>query len=315
MPTWSWAAAAAVLLAVIVPLTLERRPEPGAVSTTETPAPRPPEAPAPAAPGAESAPKDAPRAEAQGPPRPARLDEAGRKRVERPEEAEAREKAAFAEPPAPATPAAPGPAQPTAAENRQFEVGPPAASALGKAEGHAARAPAAETPRAAGPTAVARAAPGAAPEAAALEGPAGQQLREPEEDKELAEALPSSDEARKQDSPRTAGAVGLRDADSGPRKGKAAALTFASLLAEAPRSADEARRVRERWRAFLLQSPPASEADEARVRLVEVGLKAWQLSNDPADLNLLKSDAEAYLRRDDAAQGDRVRRLLGRIGS
>lgn len=314
MPAWSWAAAAAVLLAVIVPLTLEHRPGPPAVATTEGPsaASAPPAASvAPPAPTTEPAKKEAPFGEPQAPARLASGDEAKRNRVDAlRDDVKAREQAAFAVAPAP--PAAPVAAQ---AEGPRSEAGPPPA-ALGKAEGGTARAPAAGAPPSATPGRVAQAVPYAtAPEEALLEGPAGQHLREPEEEKDVAEALPPAEEAGKLESPRATGAVGLRDADKARRKARPAVLTFGSLLAEAPSSAEEARRVRERWRAFLLQAPPASEADEARVRLVEVGLKAWQLSNDPADLSLLKRDAEDYLRRDDAAQGDRVRRLLARTGN
>ena len=313
MPAWSWAAAAAVLLAVIVPLTLEHRPGPPAVATTEGPpaSPASPAAPvAPPAPRAKPAQKEAPFAEPQSPARLASGDEAKRNRVDAPrDDVKTREQAAFAA--APATPAAPVAAQ---AEGPRADAGPPPA-VLGKVEGRAARAQASGAPPAT-PGAVAQAAPyAAAPEDALLEGPAGQHLREPEEEKDVAEALPPAEEARKLESPRASGAVFLRDADKARRKGRPAVLTFGSLLGEAPSSADEARRVREQWRAFLQQSPPATEADEARVRLVEVGLRAWELSNDPADLSLLKRDAEDYLRRDDAAQGDRVRRLLARTGN
>ena len=316
MPAWSWAAAAAVLLAVIVPLTLEHRSGPPAVATTEGPAasagsaasPAPAEPPAPMA---ELARRGAPVDEPQAPSRLASADEAKQNKTgAKRDDVKAREQTAFAV--APATLPAPGAAP---AEAPRSEAGPPPA-ALGKAEGGTTRAQAAGAPPSATPGRVAQAVPYAkAPEDALLEGPAGQHLREPEEEKDAAEALPPAEEAKKLESPRASGAVGLRDAETSRRKGRPAVLTFGSLLAEAPSSAEEARRVRERWRAFLLQAPPASEADEARVRLVEVGIKAWQLSNDPADLSLLKRDAEDYLRRDDAAQGDRVRRLLARTGN
>jgi hypothetical protein len=80
-------------------------------------------------------------------------------------------------------------------------------------------------------------------------------------------------------------------------------------------TAEEARRLREQWRAFVAQGPAVGPADEGRVRVVETGLLAWRFSNDPVDLSLARRDAEAYLRRDDAAQGERVRSLLASTGN
>jgi hypothetical protein len=107
----------------------------------------------------------------------------------------------------------------------------------------------------------------------------------------------------------------LRDSDAGRSAKSVPRLKFRVLQAEVPGSAEDARRLREQWRAFVAQAPPANQADEARVRIVEMGVQAWRLSNEPSDLILVKGDAEAYLRRDDAAQGNRVRALLATLGN
>jgi hypothetical protein len=221
----------------------------------------------------------------------------------------ARGNAAFARPPA--TP----PAAPAEREARAPRAAPPAA-ALAKAEDEGARSPAGAAPRPEAQVRVAPAAPfAAAPDAASLEGAAGQHLREPEEEKDVAEAVPTDEEPKKHEPGRATSSARLRDQGEVRPKGQATPLAYPSLLAEAPASAEEARRIRGRWRAFLEQSPPARQADEARVRVVEMGVRAWRFSNDPADLALLRQDAESYLRREDAAQGERVRALLATTGN
>jgi hypothetical protein len=304
LPTWSWAAAAALLLAVIAPRVLERQPSPAPVATREaqgTPAPRQATSPAQAAaPPPPSAPGS--------PPAEPRLGEARTSRDDR----RARDQATFAEPPAtppPPLPARPAPL-PMEQEQEKAQRAEPVAPAPGKAEDAAALA----QPEA--PAPMAKSAPYAAapPDESVLEGAAAQRLPETyEQDKDVAEAAPAGAEIKKRAPGRASGGAALADADT--RRKLSRGVLYRSLLALSPEDAAQARRAREEWRAFVALEPPAPEADEARVRLVEMGVKAWRFSNDPRDLVLLRQDAQAYLRRDDAAQGDRVRRLLDTTGN
>jgi hypothetical protein len=75
-------------------------------------------------------------------------------------------------------------------------------------------------------------------------------------------------------------------------------------------SADEARALREAWRAYLRTHPTGPQVDAARVRVIESGAAAWRLGHDPADLTTVRADAAAYLARPGAAQQARVRHLL-----
>jgi hypothetical protein len=75
-------------------------------------------------------------------------------------------------------------------------------------------------------------------------------------------------------------------------------------------SADEARALREAWRAYLRTHPTGPQLDAARVRMIESGATAWRLGHDPADLKIVRADAAAYLARPGAAQQAHVRHLL-----
>jgi hypothetical protein len=152
------------------------------------------------------------------------------------------------------------------------------------------------------------------PESSLLEGAAGQHLYEPEAEADTADApAPASGESKRARAAGSAPTDLLRDAGAARRPGPR--LKFRDLLAETPGNAEDARRLREQWRAFVAQGPAVGPADEGRVRIVETGLLAWRFSNDPGDLSLARRDAEAYLRRDDAAQGNRVRSLLASTGN
>jgi hypothetical protein len=153
------------------------------------------------------------------------------------------------------------------------------------------------------------------PEDSELEGAAGQHLYEPKPESEADDAPVAAAEAKKSAAPRAASTARLRDAEAGRSEAPGPRLRFRALLAQLPGTTAEVRRLREQWRAFVAQGPPAAQADEGRVRTVETGVQAWRLSNDPADLAMAKQDAEAYLRREDAAQGDRVRTLLITLGN
>jgi hypothetical protein len=227
----------------------------------------------------------------------------------------------------PAAPAAAPAATP--APRRDLPPPPPApAPALGKVQRQGAAASSFAVPPAPAAPAEGRAgdskpeskapptrAVAAAPDTGSLEGAAGQQLRQIEEEKEVAEAAPPAEGARKKEGPRAASGVGLRDQDALRRSWPPEALRYRALISEKPESAEGARRVREQWRAFLELSPLPRQADEARVRIVEMGALAWRFSNDPADRDQARRDALAYLRRDDAAQGARVRSLLATLGN
>jgi hypothetical protein len=84
---------------------------------------------------------------------------------------------------------------------------------------------------------------------------------------------------------------------------------FRELLDRPLATAAEARALREAWRVHAALAT-GSEADEARVRVVEAGAHAYRLARDPADLVLVEKDAEAYLKRADALQAVRVRAAL-----
>ena len=84
---------------------------------------------------------------------------------------------------------------------------------------------------------------------------------------------------------------------------------FRALLERRAATIAEARGLREAWRAFA-PGAPEGEADEARVRVIESGLEAFRLSAERVDLDQLRRDAAAYLKRADAHQAERVRALL-----
>jgi hypothetical protein len=85
---------------------------------------------------------------------------------------------------------------------------------------------------------------------------------------------------------------------------------FQRLVGRQTASLEEARSLREAWRAFSRRHPVGPRADEARVQVIVAGVAAWQLGHDPGDKSLVQRDAAAYLAREDAAQADRVRTLL-----
>jgi hypothetical protein len=86
--------------------------------------------------------------------------------------------------------------------------------------------------------------------------------------------------------------------------------SYRALLGRPARTRDEARDLREAWRAHLRLYPQGVRAEEARVRLVEAGHAAYRLGHEPEDLARFNEDAVAYLRRSDATQARRVQELL-----
>jgi hypothetical protein len=85
--------------------------------------------------------------------------------------------------------------------------------------------------------------------------------------------------------------------------------SYRELLARTARTREEARVLREAWRAYLRRYPQGTGADEARVKMVEAGYTAYQLGGDPDDLARFREDAAAYLKQRDAGQAERVRKL------
>jgi hypothetical protein len=84
-----------------------------------------------------------------------------------------------------------------------------------------------------------------------------------------------------------------------------------ALLSETPATAEEARDLRESFRALAQQEGP--RLDEARVHVILAGAEAYRLSRDPRDLKVLQKDAAAYLQLKDAPQADRVRGVLNSL--
>jgi hypothetical protein len=92
---------------------------------------------------------------------------------------------------------------------------------------------------------------------------------------------------------------------------RAPAASYRELRARpAPRSAEEARTLRDSWRALATEVRDAAQADEARVQVIRLGLEAWRLGQRIEDRSQAEADAAGYLARDDARQKDRVRGLL-----
>ena len=97
-------------------------------------------------------------------------------------------------------------------------------------------------------------------------------------------------------------------------EGRASAETaFAVLVARAATTAADARSVRDDWRTFAADNTLDPHADEARVRVVELGLLAYKLGGDPADLRQAQEDARVYVARTDAGQARKVRRLIDSV--
>jgi Putative zinc-finger len=84
---------------------------------------------------------------------------------------------------------------------------------------------------------------------------------------------------------------------------------FRELLDRPMATLADARALRDAWRVHATLAT-GDEADEARVRVVEVGAQAYRLARDPRDLAQLERDADAYLARPDALQAGRVRAVL-----
>jgi len=85
---------------------------------------------------------------------------------------------------------------------------------------------------------------------------------------------------------------------------------YKALLVRRAGTADEARALREAWRALARDVAQDPAADEIRERAVEAAAETYRFTGDPRDLDELRRDAEAYLARADALRAERVRELL-----
>lgn len=301
-PVWTLAAAAAVLVAVVAPLTLRERtmaPDASPARLNDQPA--------------------APAAFEQD-----KLEPAKRRDVVPP--------ATVALAPTPAASAAPSEdfRQRSQAKSRDLPKKARAAPSYSE-EGLAARPPAAPPPpSAAVPAAGFAAPPRPAEQVAQMSAPRASQQAELRKEGPTKQGADAQAEAAETGG-RAALAMETKDAAAPVERalakseketapGRAAGLTAASrpppsgrlreLQARAPKDASEARSLRESWRRFSAEAADPAEADEARVRLIAMGVLAWRFEQRPEDKSLAERDADAYLQRADARQPARVRELL-----
>jgi hypothetical protein len=85
---------------------------------------------------------------------------------------------------------------------------------------------------------------------------------------------------------------------------------YQALLARPATTAAQARALREAWELFARDVAADARADEARVRAIEAGVRAWKLGHDDADLAAARARGRAYLAMENAPQAARVRAAL-----
>ncbi|MET0553240.1 MAG: zf-HC2 domain-containing protein [Vicinamibacteria bacterium] len=324
LPVWSFAAAAALLLAVVTPLALRERAAQAptaAVVRDDAPAPAAQAVPAPPASlpqvlGANAEPaKEADRAQPEG--RARRQIEAEREdRLlvrDRPagralefQKQMSQDKAERA-----AARTEPAPAPPRLAEKTVDEL-----KALGYSEPSAAVAPAPAGQRPHGPRSqqFAPPPPPAAPPPAADEAASGAPVASRGLDGVRDADLAKGKDDRSERAKRSA-ASDVEGALEGATAGGAGMETrlgaTASVAKPAPaRTADEARRRREAFRRMAGERPDDASLDEARVGVIEEGVRAFRLEGRAEDRAMAERDGRAYLARPDALQAPRVRALL-----
>jgi hypothetical protein len=198
--------------------------------------------------------------------------------------------------------ASPAPAQ------KPRKLAPPAREAEASIETGLARRPAAPAPVVAAPATQ-------APQAAFApepQGPLTVDGAEPRGELDVADRE-RAQEAKKEEGPgRSAprpGAMGAASKTLG--KTRLAEARYARLLARGTAgSPAEALATLEAWRGFVRDHPADSRADEARVHAIEAGIALYRLSKALRDLESVRQDAAAYLKRDDALLAERVRALL-----
>jgi hypothetical protein len=313
LPAWTWAAAAALLVAVVTPLTLREFRSSGDGSELRAVTPTAPAdgggpvaratEPARGSPEPQLAKPVPNRARAESGPQALGYlhDETATPPSAQPRRAGERELDKRAVLPAAA--AAPPPAPPPPAQTRrEVQAEQPEGTALGVEGGvvggvvggtadarNMFATPPQETPPAGQAVAKQERSAENAPRAA------GKARRDDEESARLKAGRPAT--------PAASGAA-AKTADSGE------AEAFGRLALRQPKSAEEWRGLREAWRTLALTHPDRARADEALVRAVEAAAAAYRASGDEKDERVLERDVAEYLERKDAAQGDRVRRVL-----
>lgn len=299
-PVWTLAAAAAVLVAVIAPLTLQKRasaPDAFSARLEDQPA-------APAA---------------------SEMD-----KLEVAKRADAAPPATVAAAPTPAASAAPSEDYRRREQGKSRDLAKKAQAAPSYTEEVvAARPPAAPPPPAAAPVAGFAVPPRQAEQSAQMSGPRANQQAEQRKQDAMKQTADAQAEAPDASGRRAVRAMETKDA-AAPAEGakseketvpgRTGALTAASrplsrarfreLQARAPKDASEARTLRESWRRFSVEADDAGQADEARVRVIAMGVEAWRFERRPEDKSLAERDADAYVKRADARQPARVRELL-----
>ncbi len=300
VPVWTWAAAAALVLAVVTPLTLDRLNE---APPTAAPVRVPEDAARGSAPSLALEAKETDERDRDLEVRAKRETEARRPREE------------LADEPRPALATAPAP--------EPIGVGPSAPRTPFPSSGGESPSPGARESGAPGRWA-------SAPEA---EAEAAWRAGEGTGRDETVGASDLRRQVAKDDVAAPEGTLGASPPTvAAPAKGRAASAqavdmqegfsarenkvvpedsrVFARLVRVRPAGAAAWREHRDEWRAFVEAHPGSRHADEARVRAIEAGLEAWRAGADPEDLARARTDADAYVARDDAGQKERVRRAL-----
>jgi hypothetical protein len=85
---------------------------------------------------------------------------------------------------------------------------------------------------------------------------------------------------------------------------------YQALLARPATTAPQARALRDAWELFARDVSADPRADEARVRAIEAGVRAWKLGHEDADLATARARGRAYLAAENAPQAARVRAAL-----
>ena len=285
VPPWSWAVAAAVFVAVILPF-MPRSFEPRGLP-----------APFPAKERVASAPATAPATAPAATPAPA-LRSLGYVEPSSGAKTRAQAEPPFGGAPPPAAPQARVPAAPT----------PEAPSESGKREAFPA-----EKADAAGGVSAQAASDSAVRDEVRLQMAEAPQA-ELEKDKrpsanlergEAAAAAPAREDEQKK-SRRAAAAGAMAQAPASPADTEYRALESRGAGASLAQK-------REAWRAFAVRYPGDPRADEARVRVVALGVDLARQTGAEDDRAQAEKDAADYLARPDAVQKERVRSLRERL--
>lgn len=313
VPMWSWAVAAAVLVAVILPRMPARSlapaaTPPGSIDAVQAPTPAPPRGEA----QEQVLPAEAARVRALGYDAPSAEVKAQRGGAAPP----------AASPAAPAPTIAPGRPSPPKREAETAFVAPPPPAPAPLARAAQAPVGLAESGKAAGyssdkvdaagaPATHAIAEAGLRDEGRVQVAEASRDLEKDNRQKEdgklaeepgaVAEAPSRGDEPKKSRRAAAAGTLAQRPPSLAESEYRALESHGAgpSLAAQ-----------REAWRAFAVRHPEDPRADEARVRVVSLGVELARQTGAEGDRARARKDGADYLARKDAPQKERVRSLL-----